>query len=57
MELEQASILVVDDDPGILHSARMFLKQLFTDVSVSSNPRVMLELLRERRMWMLSCWI
>ena len=47
MEVEQASILVVDDDPGILHSARMFLKQLFSEVSVSGDPRVMIERLRE----------
>jgi len=47
MEVEQASILVVDDDPGILHSARMFLKQLFSEVSVSGDPRMMMERLRE----------
>lgn len=47
MEVEQASILVVDDDPGILHSARMFLKQLFSEVSLSGDPRVMMERLRE----------
>jgi len=47
MEVEQASILVVDDDPGILHSARMFLKQLFSEVGVSSDPRVMMERIRE----------
>jgi len=35
MELEKASIMVVDDDPGILHSARMFLKQVFSEVHVT----------------------
>ncbi len=44
---EQASILVVDDDPGIQHSARMFLKQLFTSVSITGDPRIMLKLLLE----------
>ena len=44
---EQASILVVDDDPGILHSARMFLKQLFTSVDITGDPQVMMELLLE----------
>ncbi len=47
MEPEQASILVVDDDPGILHSARMFLKQLFTTVSITGDPRIMMDLLQE----------
>jgi len=47
MDKEQASIMIVDDDPGILHSARMFLKQLFRDVSVSSDPLAMMERLRE----------
>lgn len=46
MEPEKASILIVDDDPGILHSARMFLKQLFTDVSVTGDPGLMMELVR-----------
>ena len=48
MEAEKASILIVDDDPGILHSARMFLKQLFTEVSVTGDPGVMMELVREK---------
>jgi len=47
MKAEQASILVVDDDPGILHSSRMFLKQLFTEVSVTGNPQVLQERLKE----------
>lgn len=48
MELEKASILVVDDDPGILHSAKMFLKQVFSDISVTGDPRIMLERLHEK---------
>jgi len=47
MKAEQASILVVDDDPGILHSSKMFLKQLFTEVSVTGNPHVLQERLKE----------
>jgi DNA-binding NtrC family response regulator len=47
MEPEKASILIVDDDPGILHSARMFLKQLFTEVSVTGNPELMIEMVKE----------
>jgi len=48
MEPEKASILIVDDDPGILHSARMFLKQLFTEVSVTGDPGIMMEVVKER---------
>ncbi len=48
MEAEKASILIVDDDPGILHSARMFLKQLFTEVSVTGDPGVLMELVEEK---------
>ncbi len=44
---EQASILVVEDDSGILHSARMFLKQLFTTVNITGDPRIMMKLLLE----------
>ena len=33
-----ASILIVDDDPGILTASQMFLKQLFTMVQVESDP-------------------
>jgi len=46
MELEKAGILVVDDDPGILHSAKMFLKQVFSEVQVTGDPRIMLERLK-----------
>ncbi len=47
MKLEKANILVVDDDPGILHSARMFLKQLFTEVSVTGDPEMMMDQVKE----------
>jgi DNA-binding NtrC family response regulator len=50
MEPDKASILIVDDDPGILHSARMFLKQLFSDVSVTGNPVVMMELVKQNNL-------
>ncbi len=39
MEIEKASIIITDDDPGILHSANMFLKQVFSNVAVSGSPR------------------
>ena len=49
MEFEKASILVVDDDPGILHSAKMFLKQVFSDVVVSGDPREMIKRIQKDR--------
>jgi len=42
MEVEHARIMIVDDDPGILHSAKMFLKQVFSEVSVSGDPNEMI---------------
>jgi len=47
MEPERASILVVDDDQGILHSARMFLKQLFDTVVVTADPGIMMDHLHQ----------
>jgi len=34
-----ASILIVDDDPGILTASQMFLKQLFTIIQVENDPQ------------------
>ncbi len=48
MKPQKAHVLIVDDDPGILHSARMFLKQLFTDVSVTGDPAVMIDLVKQQ---------
>jgi DNA-binding NtrC family response regulator len=48
METEKASIMVVDDDPGILHSAHMFLKQVFSEVAVSGSPLEMIKSIRSR---------
>ena len=44
-----ASILVVDDDPGILTASQMFLKQLFTIVQVESDPGNIPELMNEQK--------
>ncbi len=41
-----AKILVVDDDPDVLESARMFLKQQFTTVTIEENPSRIPELLK-----------
>lgn len=47
METEKASIIVVDDDQAIQHSAKMFLKQVFSEVNVTGDPGVMLERLQD----------
>jgi len=49
MEFEKANILVADDDPGILHSAKMFLKQVFSDVVVSGDPSEMIKRIQKDR--------
>ncbi len=49
MEIEKASIMVVDDDPGILHSANMFLKQVFSDITVSGSPDEMIKRIQEEQ--------
>jgi DNA-binding NtrC family response regulator len=44
-----ASILIVDDDPGILTASRMFLKQLFTVIQVEGDPQNIPVLIREQK--------
>jgi len=38
MDLIEGNILVVDDDPDVLETARMYLKQKFSGVKVLGNP-------------------
>ncbi len=47
MSLEKANILVVDDDLGVLQSAKMFLKQVFENVDTIEKPEKMLQKLKE----------
>ena len=44
-----ASILIVDDDPGILTASQMFLKQLFTLIQVESDPQNIPALINEQK--------
>ncbi len=37
-----AKILIIDDDPDVLQSARMFLKQEFATVTIEENPQRLL---------------
>jgi DNA-binding NtrC family response regulator len=44
-----ASILIVDDDHGILTASQMFLKQLFTVIQVESDPQNIPALINENK--------
>lgn len=46
--MTDAKILIIDDDRDVLESARMFLKQEFSLVSIEENPAKIPELMRER---------
>jgi DNA-binding NtrC family response regulator len=46
--MNDAKILIIDDDRDVLESARMFLKQDFSAVSIEENPARIPALLRER---------
>lgn len=47
MDLEKGKILIVDDDQGVLHSAKMFLKQIFEEVETTDNPLEMLSMIKK----------
>ncbi len=38
MTKQQASLLIIDDDADVLHTAKMFLKQEFKSVKTTQNP-------------------
>ncbi len=38
MAKQDASLLIIDDDADVLHTARMFLKQEFRKVEITQNP-------------------
>jgi DNA-binding NtrC family response regulator len=46
--MNDAKILIIDDDRDVLESARMFLKQDFSAVTIEENPSRIPTLLRER---------
>jgi DNA-binding NtrC family response regulator len=46
--MNDAKILIIDDDRDVLESARMFLKQDFSVVTIEENPARIPALLRER---------
>jgi DNA-binding NtrC family response regulator len=46
--MNNAKILIIDDDRDVLESARMFLKQDFSAVTIEENPARIPALIRER---------
>ena len=46
--MRQGNILIVDDDRDILETARMFLKQEVSDVTIEENPSKLLDLLTKQ---------
>ncbi len=44
-----AQLLVIDDDPDVLHTARFVLKPYFTSITVESNPQQINYLLSHQR--------
>lgn len=47
MRKTQSHILIIDDDPDILFAARVFLKRYFTQVTVLSKAKEVLQVLHE----------
>ena len=47
MEVIQGAILIVDDDQGILYSAKMFLKQIFTNVVTTNSSERIIHLIQD----------
>lgn len=43
----EANILIVDDDPAVLGTARIYLKQQFTHIQATTNPGLIPELMYE----------
>ena len=43
MTQQKANILIVDDDQGVLYTARMILKQHFTNIQAVNNPATAME--------------
>jgi len=46
METRNCKIIIIDDDQGVAYTARMILKQIFSDVLTESNPVTAFEQLR-----------
>ncbi len=48
MNMNEANILIVDDNPGVLSAGKLFLKRYFAEVDTTRNPEEIPTLLKER---------
>jgi DNA-binding NtrC family response regulator len=49
MEMNEANILIVDDNPGVLSAGKLFLKRHFAEVDTTREPEEIPGLLKEKR--------
>jgi DNA-binding NtrC family response regulator len=49
MKMNEASLLIVDDNPGVLSAGKLFLKRHFADVDTTRDPEEIPVLLRAKR--------
>ncbi len=49
MEMKQANILIVDDNPGVLSAAKLFLKRHFAEVDTTREPADIPAFFKEKR--------
>jgi DNA-binding NtrC family response regulator len=49
MNMNEANILIVDDNPGVLSAGKLFLKRHFAEVDSSRDPEEIPQLLKEKR--------
>ncbi|MBN8677269.1 MAG: sigma-54-dependent Fis family transcriptional regulator [Chitinophagales bacterium] len=49
MHMNESSLLIVDDNPGVLSAGKLFLKRHFAEVDTTRDPEEIPMLLREKR--------
>ena len=49
MNMNEASLLIVDDNPGVLSAGKLFLKRHFAEVDTTRDPEEIPVLLRDKR--------
>lgn len=49
MQMNEANILIVDDNPGVLSAGKLFLKRHFAEVDTTREPEEIPGLLKEKR--------
>jgi len=49
MDINEAAILIVDDNPGVLSAGKLFLKRHFSEVDTTKDPEEIPIFLKEKR--------